>query len=358
MLCASIASATEPPCKASPQCHAPPTPTNVQPPSISGGLEAGETVTALPGSWTNEPTAYSYQWEACWSPGKRCAVISEDNTDTYTLTESDVGSQINVSVGASNAGGGSGYSVESAPTGIVVLNPTMLAVARITPLGLRLSKPVPIDLRLGFRSQALHSSATPDITQISLKISRSVSFQTAGLPSCPLAKLYSSAARARRICAKSLVGDGMVISEVKLPGQAVAPINGHLQAFYDLHSGTPRILAQVTSETALPLTYVIPFEISKTRGYFGTNLIAPKMRLIEGICIRSKYYSCFEQPYAFKGIYGHISEFELSLRRHFTHAGKTNSFVSDANCTVHGHPRAGFTLPLEKVTLTTMPHHY
>ena len=139
---------------------------------------------------------------------------------------------------------------------------------------------------------------------------------------------------------------------MKLPGQAVATIKGHLLAFYDLRSGTPRILAQVTSESALPLTYVIPFKISKTRGVFGTDLVAPKMREIEGICRRSKYYSCFEQPYAFKGIYGRISKFEMSLFRKFINAGKTESFVSDPECAAHGHR----VFPLERQPWTTMQH--
>jgi hypothetical protein len=349
MLCTPMASATEPPCKVSPQCHTPLPPTNLQPPTISGGLEPGQTLTALPGSWTNEPTAYRYQWQLCSPAWESCAGITGANTDTYTLSLSDVGSRITVSVGASNAGGTSG-SVSSEATAIVVLNAAMFAVAHITPLGLPPSKPVPVDLRLGFTSKALHSSETPDLSQISLEISRSVTFQTAGLQSCPLAKLYSSAAHARRACAKSLVGDGTVISEVKLPGQAVAPINGHLLAFYNFESGASRILAQVTSETALPLTYVIPFEIAETRGAFGTDLIARKMRDIKGICRKfSKYYSCFEQPYAFKGIYGQISKFEISLHRQLIHTGKAESFVS-AQCAVHGHLRRA-SFPLMKVSL-------
>jgi hypothetical protein len=169
-----------------------------------------------------------------------------------------------------------------------------------------------------------------------------------GLPSCPLSRLYSSAASARQICAASLIGQGSAVSEVALPGQAAVPINGRLLAFYSHDADTPRILAQVTSEAPLALTYVIPFEIAKSYGTFATSLVVRKMRNIRGKCRRG-HHNCFAQPYTFKGVYGHISKLELSLNRPFTHAGKKENFAS-AYCPARSNlPGARF--PLEKVTL-------
>jgi hypothetical protein len=210
------------------------------------------------------------------------------------------------------------------------------------------SRMVPAMLRLGFTSEAPSTPATPELTAIRLEVSRNLSFQTAGLPSCPIAELYSESSDAGQRCAGSLVGHGIVISEVTLPGQAPVTIEGHLSAFYDLSEGQPRILAQVTSIGTLPLTYVIPFTIYKTHGVYGTILSVEQMRFIAGECARG-HPNCFSQTYTYKGIYGHISKFELTLDRQFVHAGKRTSVVS-ADCPA----RAGSSsaiFPLVRVNL-------
>lgn len=208
---------------------------------------------------------------------------------------------------------------------------------------------IPATLRLGFTSAAPSTPTTPELTAIRLEISRNLAFHTAGLPSCPIAELYSEPPETGHTCARSLVGHGMVISEVTLPGQAPVTIEGHLLAFYDFGEGQPRILAQVTSTGALPLTYVIPFTIYKTRGAFGTILSVERMRLIRGKCRRGRP-SCFSQTYTYNGIYGHISKFELTLGRNFVHAGRRSGFVT-ADCPAKGSSSSA-TFPLAKVNLS------
>lgn len=210
------------------------------------------------------------------------------------------------------------------------------------------SRMVPATLRLGFTSEAPSTPITPELTAIRFEVSRNLSFQTAGLQSCPIATLYSESSDAGQICAGSLVGHGIVISEVTLPGQAPVTIEGHLSAFYDLGGGQPRILAQVTSTGALPLTYVIPFTIYKTHGVYGTILSVEQMRFIAGECARG-HPNCFSQTYTYKGIYGHISKFELTLDRQFVHAGKRTSVVS-ADCPARAGSSSGI-FPLVRVNL-------
>jgi hypothetical protein len=209
------------------------------------------------------------------------------------------------------------------------------ASGETVPAALPRSRLVPIALRLGFTSEVPSTHTAPELTRIALNISRDVTLQAAGLPSCPIAKLYSSAADARQACAGSLLGRGAVNSEVTLPGQPTATIHGRLLAFYGFAEGQPRILAQVTSGAPLPLTYVIPFQIEKAHGPFGTSLVVHKMSQLQGECERT-YPNCFAQPYSLKGVYGHISMLELSLKRRFVHAGKWESFLS-ADCPAGGH---------------------
>jgi hypothetical protein len=219
----------------------------------------------------------------------------------------------------------------------------------IFPRKLPRTRMVPAGLRLGFTSATANTTAIPELASIQLKVYRNLAFQTAGLPSCPIAELYSEYSDAAQICARSLVGYGTVTSEVTVPGQAPMTIEGLLSAFYDFGEGQPRILAQVTSTGPLPLTYVIPFTIDKGYGLFGAILSVQQMRLIEGICRRGRS-NCFSQPYTYKGIYGRISKFELTLDRQFIHAGKMTSFVS-ADCPA-GEGSSSAILPVVKVELT------
>ncbi len=140
-----------------------------------------------------------------------------------------------------------------------------------------------------------------------------------------------------------------MISEVTLPGHAPVTIEGRLSAFYDFAEGQPHILAQITSTGTLPLTYVIPFTIYKAHGVFGTVLSVQHMRFIAGKCQRG-YPNCFSQTYTYKGIYGHISKFELTLHRQFFHAGRRISVVN-ADCPASGSSSSA-VFPLVKVNLT------
>ena len=133
------------------------------------------------------------------------------------------------------------------------------ASASVAPIRLPRSTEKPVTLGLGFTSARASSAETPELSSMALKISRNVEFQTAGLPSCPILRLFSYHGNPRRTCAGSLVGHGSVVSEVTLPGKPPATVHGHLLAFYneeELSSrSVPHILAQVRTGGEEPLIY-------------------------------------------------------------------------------------------------------
>ena len=47
-------------------------PVNTSPPTIAWDCEPLGHVTADPGSWTNSPTGFSYQWQTCDDNGQNC----------------------------------------------------------------------------------------------------------------------------------------------------------------------------------------------------------------------------------------------------------------------------------------------
>ena len=105
--------------------------------------------------------------------------------------------------------------------GNVIGTPPLVTVSgEVVPTKLPRSKAAPAALRLGFTSEAPETHTAPELSSIAFQISRHVTIQTAGLQSCPLTKLYSAYASVRQTCAGSLVGQGRVISEITLPGQA------------------------------------------------------------------------------------------------------------------------------------------
>jgi hypothetical protein len=83
----------------------PAAPANATPPSISGTVAVGQTLTASNGSWSNDPTGYSYQWQDCDSSGANCTDFSGATSGTYTVAGGDVGHTIRVVVTAENGGG-------------------------------------------------------------------------------------------------------------------------------------------------------------------------------------------------------------------------------------------------------------
>ena len=111
----------------------PPAPSSLFAPSISGIPRQGQSLTVDPGSWSGEPTSYSYDWYDCDATGGNCnlSASKSDVSATYPLTEADVGSTMRVAVWALNAYGETG-PVSSPPTPVVVpLPPAVISAPSI-----------------------------------------------------------------------------------------------------------------------------------------------------------------------------------------------------------------------------------
>ena len=172
-------------------------------------------------------------------------------------------------------------------------------------------------------------SIPPELKEILLDINRHGVMQTQGLRTCSLGELEAvSRSTALNVCGGALIGHGNVSTHIALPGQGAFASSGLLEAFNARLHGRPAILAQVTSERPLPLTFVIRFEVRKSKGEFGTDLIGTVPPIASG--------------------YGEITGIDLSLSRTYTHAGHQLSVLS-ANCPApKGFNSVGF--PFAKTT--------
>jgi outer membrane protein assembly factor BamB len=89
-------------------------PVNTAPPTIAGTPSDGQTLTASSGSWSQTPTSYSYQWLRCHAG--TCTPEAGATSSDYTVSATDIGSQLEVQVTATNAFGATSASSQQTAT--------------------------------------------------------------------------------------------------------------------------------------------------------------------------------------------------------------------------------------------------
>jgi hypothetical protein len=80
-------------------------PSNTTPPTISGTLMEGKTLTGTRGTWAHSPATFAYRWQRCTPDGTGCVNIDNAAQRTYRLTAADVDHTMRFVVRASNADG-------------------------------------------------------------------------------------------------------------------------------------------------------------------------------------------------------------------------------------------------------------
>lgn len=109
-------------------------PVNTEPPVVEGMPKLGEALSASSGAWSGEePSSYTYQWQACDPDG--CIDIPGADEATFTLPAEEVLHEVRVLVRAKNAAGTT--TAVSAPTAavdsiapVIVVLPEMSAASR------------------------------------------------------------------------------------------------------------------------------------------------------------------------------------------------------------------------------------
>lgn len=88
-------------------------PVNTDAPTIAGFGNESENLTASAGTWTNNPSSYSYSWQRCSLTGSDCSPITGATSSTYSASSSDVGHMVRVQVTAANTYGSTAVSSAS-----------------------------------------------------------------------------------------------------------------------------------------------------------------------------------------------------------------------------------------------------
>jgi hypothetical protein len=91
--------------------------TNTSRPTITGTARVGEELTANEGTWTGNPTSFSFQWQRCDIDAVTCLAVTGSTGRTYGVRLADLGFRLRVVVTAhKNERSG---TATSAPTGVV-----------------------------------------------------------------------------------------------------------------------------------------------------------------------------------------------------------------------------------------------
>jgi len=107
-------------------------PSSLAVPVITGTARTGDRLTTSNGSWTGTPTSYTYQWKrSATSTGVYSDIVSA-TSNSYVVTEFDVGYFIKASVTASNNLGTSTAASSVATTSVVDIAPTNTLLPVIT----------------------------------------------------------------------------------------------------------------------------------------------------------------------------------------------------------------------------------
>ena len=94
-------------------------PVPVSPPLTSGVAQEGQTLTGSLGTWNgSQPMTFAKQWQRCDAAGEGCVDVPDEVGDTFTLTQSDVGTRIRLVVTATNVDGSA--TASSAPTSAII----------------------------------------------------------------------------------------------------------------------------------------------------------------------------------------------------------------------------------------------
>lgn len=177
-----------------------------------------------------------------------------------------------------------------------------------------------IAVRVEGTIKTLSGERPPALRRISIEINRGGSIDTRGLARCTQAQLEARTGKqALEVCGDALVGRGRYVGDFAFPEQNAFPLRGRILAFNAVVDGQRAILAHVYASSPFPATRIVIFRIRRTKGTFGTVLVASLPASLN----RN----------------GYLKEIRLNLHRTYEYRGRKRSYLG-AECAAP----AGFTI--------------
>jgi hypothetical protein len=173
----------------------------------------------------------------------------------------------------------------------------------------------PISVSVGWQISTTDGSPPPKLKGLQIEINKEGRFDTAGLPTCPYAKIQpATTQRALANCRSALVGQGSFSAQIALKGQEGEgyAASGRLLVFNGEAGGKPVLFGQIYSPRPFATSFVITFDVKElSKGAYGTVLtttLPPALRS-----------------------WGNLTAIEMKLERRYGFKGKQRSYIS-AGC--------------------------
>ena len=202
---------------------------------------------------------------------------------------------------------------------------------KIAPQSLPRDGGAPVAVSFGGQIGTTQPQGPPQLRRITVEINRHGRLSGRGLPLCRERQIQpGTTEHALEACGPSLVGEGHFAANVKFPTQSPFPSDGKILAFNGRFEGKPAILAHIFGNKPLPISYVLPFVIHRSKGTFGTVLEA-------------------FLPQA-TGNWGFVTGVEMTLQRRFVFEGERRSYLT-AGCPAPAGFRSAF-FPLARTSFS------
>jgi hypothetical protein len=204
----------------------------------------------------------------------------------------------------------------------------------VSPRYLPRHRAVPVRITLESKARATDGSSPPSLSRIEIAFGARGGLETAGLASCPRARLRNATVRqALARCRGALVGRGEITTEVPLDPERPLLAHAGVLAFNGLSAGRPAVWVHAYSASP-PVSFVLPFRMRRLRaGAYGVLLRAPVQSAL--------------------GRWPRLRSFRLVLGRRYRAGGEWRSYLN-ARCPLP--PRFSIGIfPLARATFHFTP---
>lgn len=163
--------------------------------------------------------------------------------------------------------------------------------AKLSPSALPRDRLAPVKIRVEGEFMATPDNHLAQLSSLEIAVNRHGKLNTNGLPGCRMRQLVATSPKqALAVCGRALIGKGVISSTIVFPEQDRvhfrAPIfafNGHWKG------GRGRVFLYIHGVMTGPFTLVIPIEVRRSSGTFGTIFYAD----MPGIAKRWAYLTKF-----------------------------------------------------------------
>jgi len=196
---------------------------------------------------------------------------------------------------------------------------------RLAPRALPRERLAPVSVTLDGSVATTDGTRPPQLRDLKFAVNSAGRVSVAGLPRCGAGVLQQTSSEAALDrCRQALVGRGHFAANVNFPDSPLIPAHGRVLAFNSRIHGHAGLLLHLYGTTPVRATFVLPFNLKRGPGEFGTVFSTHIPELASGL--------------------GYVTNITMTLGRKYRYKGHPRSFLSASCAAPAGFPGAIFTL--------------